>query len=74
MGRAFEYRKARIFARNARLSKAFTRISREITISVKSSGADPVMNPRLRMLMQKAKAESMPKDSVERAIKKTINK
>jgi len=74
MGRAFEYRKARIFARNARLSKAFTRISREITISVKSSGADPVMNPRLRMLMQKAKAESMPKDSVERAIKKAMDK
>ncbi len=74
MGRAFEYRKARIFARNARLSKAFTRISREITSCVKSSGADPQMNPRLRMLMLKAKAENMPKDSVERAIKKALDK
>lgn len=74
MGRAFEYRKARIFARNARLSKAFTRISREITACVKTSGTDPAMNPRLRMLMLKAKAESMPKDSVERAIKKASDK
>ena len=74
MGRAFEYRKARIFARNARLSKAFTRISREITSCVKTSGADPAMNPRLRMLLFKAKAENMPKDSVERAIKKALDK
>ncbi len=74
MGRAFEYRKARIFARNARLSKAFTRISREITSCVKTSGADPAMNPRLRMLLLKAKAENMPKDSVERAIKKALDK
>lgn len=56
MGRAFEYRKARIFARNARLSKTFTRISKEITISVKASGPDPSVNSRLRMLLQKAKA------------------
>lgn len=74
MGRAFEYRKARIFARNARLSKAFTRISKEITICVKANGADPSSNSRLRMLLQKAKAESMPKDSVERAIKKALDK
>ncbi len=74
MGRAFEYRKARIFARNARLSKAFTRISREITSCVKTTGADPAMNPRLRMLLLKAKAENMPKDSVERAIKKALDK
>lgn len=74
MGRAFEYRKARIFARNARLSKAFTRISREITACVKSTGADPAMNPRLRMLLLKAKAENMPKDSVDRAIKKALDK
>jgi len=74
MGRAFEYRKARIFARNARLSKAFTRISREITTCVKASGAEPGMNPRLRMLLQKAKGASMPKDSIERAIKKALDK
>jgi YebC/PmpR family DNA-binding regulatory protein len=74
MGRAFEYRKARIFARNAKLSKTFTRISREITACVKVSGADPAVNSRLRMLMLKAKAESMPKDSVERAIKKAMDK
>ena len=74
MGRAFEYRKARIFARNARLSKTFTRISKEITISVKASGADPSSNSRLRMLLQKAKAECMPKDSVDRAIKKATDK
>lgn len=74
MGRAFEYRKARIFARNARLSKTFTRISREITSVVKATGADPAMNPRLRMLLLKAKAENMPKDSVDRAIKKALDK
>ncbi|MCQ2230286.1 MAG: YebC/PmpR family DNA-binding transcriptional regulator [Paludibacteraceae bacterium] len=74
MGRAFEYRKARIFARNARLSKTFTRISKEITISVKASGPDPSVNSRLRMLLQKAKAECMPKDSVDRAIKKATDK
>lgn len=74
MGRAFEYRKARIFARNARLSKTFTRISKEITICVKASGADPSANSRLRMLLQKAKAECMPKDSVDRAIKKATDK
>lgn len=74
MGRAFEYRKARIFARNARLSKTFTRISKDITIAVKGAGADPSTNSRLRMLLQKAKAESMPKDSVERAIKKALDK
>ncbi|MBO5862825.1 MAG: YebC/PmpR family DNA-binding transcriptional regulator, partial [Paludibacteraceae bacterium] len=54
MGRAFEYRKARIFARNARLSKTFTRISKDITIAVKGAGADPTTNSRLRMLLQKA--------------------
>lgn len=74
MGRAFEYRKARKLKRWGNMSKTFTRIGKEITIAVKASGPDPANNPRLRALMQNAKAENMPKDTVERAIKKATDK
>ena len=74
MGRAFEYRKARKLKRWGNMSKTFTRIGKEITIAVKASGPDPHTNPRLRALMQNAKAENMPKDTVERAIKKASDK
>ncbi|MDE5774356.1 MAG: YebC/PmpR family DNA-binding transcriptional regulator [Muribaculaceae bacterium] len=74
MGRAFEYRKARKLKRWGNMSRTFTRIGKEITMAVKSGGADPQMNPRLRVLMQNAKAANMPKDTVERAIKKATDK
>lgn len=74
MGRAFEYRKARKLKRWGNMSRTFTRIGKEITIAVKAGGPDPNMNPRLRVLMQNAKAANMPKDTVERAIKKATDK
>lgn len=74
MGRAFEYRKARKLKRWGNMSRTFTRIGKEITIAVKNGGADPSTNPRLRALMQNAKAANMPKDTVERAIKKATDK
>ena len=74
MGRAFEYRKARKLKRWGNMSRTFTRIGKEITMAVKSGGPDPDMNPRLRVLMQNAKAANMPKDTVERAIKKATDK
>ncbi|MGQ1889076.1 YebC/PmpR family DNA-binding transcriptional regulator [Thermophagus sp. OGC60D27] len=74
MGRAFEYRKARKLKRWGNMAKTFTKIGREIAIAVKSGGPDPSGNPRLRMLIQNAKAANMPKDNVERAIKKASGK
>ncbi len=74
MGRAFEYRKARKLKRWGNMSRTFTRIGKEITIAVKAGGPDPATNPRLRALMQNAKAANMPKDTVERAIKKATDK
>lgn len=74
MGRAFEYRKARKLKRWGNMSRTFTRIGKEITIAVKAGGPDPTCNPRLRALMQNAKAANMPKDTVERAIKKATDK
>ena len=70
MGRIFETRKHKIFARNAKLSKLFTRIGKEISMAVKSGGANPDSNIRLKMAMQNARGMNMPKDVVERAIKK----
>ncbi|MBD5284997.1 MAG: YebC/PmpR family DNA-binding transcriptional regulator [Bacteroides sp.] len=74
MGRAFEYRKARKLKRWGNMSRTFTRIGKEITIAAKAGGPDPSTNPRLRVLMQNAKAANMPKDTVERAIKKATDK
>lgn len=74
MGRAFEYRKARKFKRWAAMAKTFTRIGKEITIAVKESGPDPDANTRLRAAIQNAKAANMPKDNIERAIKKATDK
>jgi YebC/PmpR family DNA-binding regulatory protein len=70
MGRAFEKRKHKMFARFEKMAKTFTRIGREISIAVKKSGPDPDGNPRLRMVMQNAKNVNMPKERVEAAIKK----
>ncbi|MDD6228383.1 MAG: YebC/PmpR family DNA-binding transcriptional regulator [Bacteroidales bacterium] len=74
MGRAFEFRKARKLKRWGNMSRTFTRIGKEITIATKAGGPDPSMNPRLRMLIQNAKAANMPKDTIERAIKKATDK
>lgn len=74
MGRAFEFRKARKLKRWGNMSRTFTRIGKEITIAAKSGGGDPDNNPRLRVLMQNAKAANMPKENVERAIKKATEK
>ena len=56
------------------MSRTFTRIGKEISICVKASGPDPDANPRLRVLIQNAKTANMPKDNVERAIKKAVSK
>lgn len=74
MGRAFEYRKARKFARWAQMAKTFTRLGKDIVIAVKEGGPDPETNPRLRAVIQNAKAANMPKDNVERAIKRASDK
>jgi YebC/PmpR family DNA-binding regulatory protein len=74
MGRAFEYRKARKFKRWGNMARVFTKLGKEITIAVKNGGGDPEVNPRLRILMQQAKKENMPKENVERAIKKATSK
>jgi YebC/PmpR family DNA-binding regulatory protein len=74
MGRAFEYRKARKFARWSKMAVQFTRIGKEIAMSVKAGGADPDNNPRLRVAMQNARDANMPKANVEAAIKRAISK
>lgn len=74
MGRAFEFRKERKFKRWAKMSKAFTKIGKEISMAVKNGGPDPTLNARLRAAIQNAKAANMPKDNVERAIKKASSK
>jgi YebC/PmpR family DNA-binding regulatory protein len=74
MGRAFEFRKERKMKRWASMSKTFTRISKDIIMAVKEGGDNPDTNYRLRMLIQNAKSANMPKDNVERAIKKATSK
>ena len=74
MGRIFEKRKHKMFARFARMSKAFNRIGREIEIAVKAGTADPKLNPRLRMAIQNARSVNMPKDRIEAAIKRASSK
>ncbi|GAA0871723.1 YebC/PmpR family DNA-binding transcriptional regulator [Gangjinia marincola] len=74
MGRAFEFRKARKMKRWASMSKAFTRIGKDIVMAVKEGGPDPDANSRLRAVIQNAKAVNMPKDNIERAIKRASDK
>ena len=74
MGRAFEYRKARKLKRWGNMSRTFTKIGKEITMCVKQSGPDPDGNARLRTLLANARAANMPKDTIERAIKKATDK
>ncbi|HPF10212.1 MAG TPA: YebC/PmpR family DNA-binding transcriptional regulator [Flavobacteriaceae bacterium] len=74
MGRAFEFRKARKMKRWSAMSKAFTRIGKDIVMAVKEGGPDPDANSRLRAVIQNAKAVNMPKDNIERAIKRATDK
>ena len=74
MGRAFEFRKARKMKRWSAMAKTFTRIGKDIVMAVKEGGPNPDTNSRLRAVMQNAKAANMPKDNVERAIKKASDK
>lgn len=74
MGRIFEVRKAKMFARYDRMAKQFTRFGKEIAIAVKQAGPEPENNPMLRRIMQNAKAVNMPKDRIDSAIKRAANK
>jgi YebC/PmpR family DNA-binding regulatory protein len=74
MGRAYEYRKARKFKRWNAMSKVFSKIGKEIIMAIRASGPSPDANSRLRALLQNARAANMPKENVERAIKKATNK
>ncbi|MBK9270493.1 MAG: YebC/PmpR family DNA-binding transcriptional regulator [Saprospiraceae bacterium] len=74
MGRIFEVRKHKMFARYSKMSKQFARISKDVFMAVKASGPNPDNNPRLRAAMQNAKALNMPKDRLETAIKKATSK
>jgi len=74
MGRAFEFRKARKMKRWSAMAKTFTRIGKDIVMAVKEGGPNPDTNSRLRAIIQNAKAANMPKDNIERAIKKASDK
>ncbi len=74
MGRIFEVRKSKMFARYDRMAKQFTRIGKEIAIAVKAGGPEPDNNPALRRIMQNAKSVNMPKERVEGAIKNALGK
>jgi YebC/PmpR family DNA-binding regulatory protein len=74
MGRVFEKRKHKMFARYDKMAKAFTKIGREIAIAVKAGGPDPAGNPRLRAAIQSGKGVNMPKDRIDGAIKRASEK
>jgi len=76
MGRAFEFRKERKMKRWAAMSKTFARLNKDIILSIKEGGgiADPDVNARLRAVIQNCRAANMPKDNIERAIKKATDK
>ncbi|MDD4656343.1 MAG: YebC/PmpR family DNA-binding transcriptional regulator [Bacteroidales bacterium] len=74
MGRAFEFRKERKMKRWGNMSRTFTRLGKEITIAAKAGGPDPNNNPKLRVLISTARSENMPKDNIERAINRAVEK
>jgi len=74
MGRAFEYRKARKMKRWGNMSRVFTKLGKDIEIAVKAGGPDPTSNSKLRLLIQTARSENMPKDNIDRAIKRAVSK
>ena len=74
MGRAFEYRRAAKEKRWDKMSKMFPKLAKAITVAAKDGGSDPEMNPKLRTAIQNAKAQNMPKDNIENAIKRADGK
>ena len=74
MGRAFEFRKARKLKRWSTMAKTFTRIGKDIVVSVKEGGPNPESNSRLRAIIQNAKSANMPKENILRAIKNASEK
>jgi YebC/PmpR family DNA-binding regulatory protein len=74
MGRAFEYRRAAKEKRWDKMSKLFPKLAKAITIAAKEGGEDPAMNATLRTAIQNAKAQNMPKDNIEKAIKRASAK
>ena len=74
MGRAFEFRKERKFKRWGNMARVFTRLGKEIIIGAKNGGPDPDYNPTLRTIIQTAKSENMPKENIDRAIKRAVEK
>jgi len=74
MGRIFETRKHKMFARYDKMAKAFTRVGKDLVMAVKAGGPDPANNPRLRQIMNNARGLNMPKDRVESAIKRANDK
>ncbi|MFN6944559.1 MAG: YebC/PmpR family DNA-binding transcriptional regulator [Cytophagaceae bacterium] len=74
MGRAFEFRRARKEKRWNQMAKTFSKYGKEIAIAVKQGGPEPETNPRLRVVIQNAKGDNMPKDRIEAAIKRASSK
>lgn len=74
MGRVFEKRKHKMFARFDKMAKTFTKIGKEIAIAVKQGGPDPDGNPRLRTAIQNGRGANMPKDRIENAVKRASSK
>ncbi|MCI6988061.1 MAG: YebC/PmpR family DNA-binding transcriptional regulator [Campylobacter sp.] len=74
MGRAFEYRRAAKEARWGKMSRIFPKLAKSITVAAKEGGEDPDMNPKLRSAIAAAKAQNMPKDNIDAAIKRASGK
>jgi len=74
MGRAFEYRRAAKEKRWDKMSKVFPRLAKAITVAAREGGSDPDLNGRLRTAIQNAKAQNMPKDNIDAAIKRASGK
>lgn len=74
MGRVFEKRKYKMFARYDKMAKGFTRMGKEIAIAIKLGGAEIQGNSRLRVAIQNAKGLNMPKDRIDAAIKRATSK
>jgi YebC/PmpR family DNA-binding regulatory protein len=74
MGRAFEYRRAAKEKRWDKMSKLFPKLGKAITMAAKEGGPDPDMNATLRTAIKNAKAQNMPKDNIEAAIKRATSK
>jgi YebC/PmpR family DNA-binding regulatory protein len=74
MGRAFEYRRASKEKRWGKMSTLFPKLGKAITVAAKEGGGDPEMNAKLRTAIQNAKAQNMPKDNIDSAIKRALGK